>query len=95
MAGLEGIFGWFPVLLSGCALIMLVIGVGALFKRRWARSALGDLRRAHADDSGATDPQNGAARALTLGAATDQRRWSAADRLSDGDSGSSDGGGGD
>lgn len=88
MTGFEGLFGWYPFLLGGCALIMFVIGVGTLFGRRRAPSAC-------ADDSGATDPQNGTARALTLGAATDHHRWSAADRLSDGDSGGSDGGGGD
>jgi len=88
MTGFEGL-GWVPAFASVCALGLFVVGVGVMFRRKWAKRELDLLRKTY-QEMDVTDPQYNTARALYISAAIDYDRHSAAHFLD----GSSHSGGG-
>lgn len=101
MADLEGYIGWLPTFLGVCALAFLVIGLGALLRKKWAQRELDALRKKY-QETDVTDPEYNPVRALYMSAVIDHDRRSGAEGLtSSGDTGSDSsgdsggGGGGD
>jgi uncharacterized membrane protein len=92
MTAIEGLIGWLPALGAACALYLFVVGLGVIFKRKWARQELEVMRKAH-QEADVTDPQNNTVRALYQSSVTDQHRWSASERLTRSSDSSGDGGG--
>lgn len=93
----QGPLVWLPAFFGTCALVFFVVGVGVMFKRKWAQQEFEELRKAHRDGE-VTDPENNTVRAFTTASVTGHNRHSAADRLTNSrdsgdDSGGPDGGG--
>jgi hypothetical protein len=89
----DGLLGWLPALGAAFAFGFLVVGTGALLKRRWAQRELEALRKKY-QETDITDPGYNAARALYFASVADGQSLSAGDHLPAGDGGGFDGGGG-
>ncbi|MBX9863490.1 MAG: hypothetical protein K2Y42_12145 [Hyphomicrobium sp.] len=81
MGDFEGFLGAVPYLIGVSALGFLVIAIGVLFKREWARRELVALRKAY-QETDVSDPQYNTVRALYLAARADHDRHAGADKLS-------------
>jgi hypothetical protein len=103
MDGFGNLLGWAPVFLGVCAAGFLIIGIGGMLKRKWARREFDAIRKRY-QETDVTDPQYNAVRALYISALINHNLASGSDRLTENtvshagepgaDSGGGDSGGG-
>lgn len=94
MDGFDDLLGWVPVLLGLFAAGFLILGIGGMLKRKWARRELAALRKKY-QETDVTDPQYNAVRALYVAAMIEAGRHGGDDLIESLEADSSDSGAGD